>query len=90
MDRVQIANFVSALVFVYSAMIFAYIIVSFLPLPYNRTTSSIREFLEQTVRPYLNLFRRFIPNVGPFDFSPMVGLILLQIAGRVVHSAIVG
>ena len=39
----------------------------------------VREFLDQTVTPYLNVFRRFIPRIGMFDFSPMVGLIVLLI-----------
>ena len=33
--------------------------------------------------PYLRLFRRVLPSVGPLDLSPMIGIIVLVILGQV-------
>ncbi len=38
--------------------------------------------------PYLNLFRRFIPPLGPLDLSPIVGIFALQIVGNLLASII--
>ena len=54
--------------------------------PYNRALSAVIGFLNETVQPYLNLFRRFIPPLGMFDLSPIVGIILLQVVGGLVTS----
>jgi uncharacterized protein YggT (Ycf19 family) len=81
---------VDALALVYIIMIFAYIVLGLLPIPYNPWVARVREFLDQTVSPYLNLFRRFIPPVGMFDLSPMVGLIVIYIVRRVLVQAIAG
>jgi YggT family protein len=35
-------------------------------------------FLSQLVDPYLNLFRSIIPPLGGIDFSPVIGIFLLQ------------
>jgi YggT family protein len=89
-SRGDLADFVSALALVYIIMIFAYIVLSLLPIPYNPVIARIREFLDQTVSPYLNLFRRFIPPVGMFDLSPMLALIVLYIVRALVVGAIEG
>jgi uncharacterized protein YggT (Ycf19 family) len=81
---------VDALALVYIIMIFAYIVLNLLPIPYNPVIARIREFLDQTVSPYLNLFRRFIPPIGMFDLSPMLGLFLIYIVRSVVVNAIAG
>jgi uncharacterized protein YggT (Ycf19 family) len=90
LTRGDLANFVDALALVYIIMIFAYIVLNLLPIPYNPVIARIREFLDQTVSPYLNLFRRFIPPIGMFDLSPMLGLFLIYIARSIVVNAIAG
>ncbi len=50
-----------ALVLVVWAMVLAYIIMSMLPIPYSRTSSAIRNFLDQTVGPG----PRVLPPVHP-------------------------
>ena len=40
--------------------------------------------LKSSVDLYLNLFKKFIPPVGPFDFSPIVAVFLLIFIWRVV------
>jgi YggT family protein len=85
-----LANFIAALGYVYTLMIIAYIVMSMLPLPYNRTLVTIRDFLDQTVSPFLNIFRRFIPPLGPIDISPMVAIIALNVVTRVLVGVVLG
>ena len=88
MDRDTIAEFVNSLSLVYLLMILAYVVMSMLPLPYNVWVGRIREFLDQTVSPYLNVFRRFIPPIGMFDLSPIIAIIVLRIVTGFVVSLI--
>jgi YggT family protein len=48
--------------------------------------SRIQRFLYDVCEPYLRLFRRVLPPLGPLDLSPMVAVIVLFIAGRVAIS----
>ena len=85
-------GFVSALYYVYLICILAYIIASWLPLPYNMTLNRIQRFLYDVVNPYLRLFRRFIPqlNLGGLglDLSPIVAIITLTIVYRLIDSGL--
>jgi YggT family protein len=81
---IRVANYVSALFYVYIALIFIYILLNLLfsfgmRLPYARWSDALTNFLRDVSEPYLRLFRRFIPQVGAFDFSPMVAIIVLYI-----------
>jgi YggT family protein len=40
--------------------------------------------------PYLKIFRRFIPPIGMFDFTPMIAIIVLIILRTVLHNLIAG
>ena len=82
----QIANFVDALLLVYTILIIAYIFTSMYfnvggRIPYSRWSRSVLDFLRDVTEPYLALFRRFIPPFGPLDLSPMVA-IDRAVAGR--------
>lgn len=93
--RSEIARYVDALFTVYLICIFAYVAISIMysvgirP-PYSRWWNAIVEFLRQVVEPYLRLFRRFLPMMGPLDLSPMVATIVLIVVWRVVVSLIAG
>lgn len=73
---------------VYTLMIIAWIVLSYFRLPYNRFTAISRTFLEDTVQPFVGLFRRLLPRAGMFDFSPMLAIISLQIAGSVLANVL--
>lgn len=93
--RGQIADFVEALVLVYTLVIIAHILISIVQsagirIPYNTFTSSVIGFLRDAAEPYLAFFRRFIPPLGPFDLSPIIAIILLRIVGGVVVSLVQG
>lgn len=93
--RGQIADFVNALILVYSIIIIAYIFSSLFfnfggRLPYSRGSRVVLDFLRDVSEPYLRIFRRFIPPIGPLDLSPMIALFVLYIVGGIVASAIQG
>jgi YggT family protein len=87
MTRHDVAGFVDALITVYVIIILIYIVVNFLfafglrP-GYYRWLDAVLDFLRDVSEPYLRLFRRFIPPIGPIDISPIVALLVLQIVGR--------
>jgi uncharacterized protein YggT (Ycf19 family) len=85
----QISGFISALIFVYTILIIAYILTSMYfnvggRLPYSRWSRGILDFLRDVCEPYLAIFRRFIPPFGPLDLSPMIGILVLVVVGRVI------
>ena len=45
-------------------------------------------FLRDVCEPYLRIFRRILPSFGGLDFSPIVGIILLQVVGNLISSAV--
>jgi YggT family protein len=93
--RDDIAGYVSAIITVYTLLIIAYILSSMFfafggRVPYARWSSAILGFLRDVCEPYLAIFRRFIPPLGPIDLSPIIAIILLRIVGGVVVSLIQG
>ncbi len=93
--RDDIADFVETLVLVYVLLIIAYILTQLFfgfggRMPYNRAGSAIMGFLHDTVEPYLRIFRKFIPPLGPIDLSPIVAIIVLQIGGAIVAGIVRG
>jgi YggT family protein len=82
----SLAQFVRVFIFVYTLLILAYIITSWIRLPYSPTLNRVQRFLYDVVDPYLRLFRRFIPPLGPIDLSPMVAIIVLFVLSGVLTS----
>ena len=80
----SIANFVSVFVSVYILLILAYIITSLIRLPYSPWLNRIQRFLYDVCEPYLRIFRRFLPPLGPLDLSPMLAIIVLIVVERIV------
>ena len=75
----QAKTFVSVFITVYTLVIFAYIITSWLRLPYSPWLNRIQRFLYDVSEPYLRVFRRMLPSLGPLDLSPIVGIVVLII-----------
>ena len=91
--RQEIADFVSALIFVYTICIIAWIVAQFVfalgaRVPYNRVFSAVLDFLRDVSEPYLRIFRRLPLQIGPIDLSPIVAIIVLRIVGGIVVSLI--
>ena len=77
-------NFVQVFTLVYFLLIFAYILMSWVRLPYSLWLSRIQRFLYDVCEPYLRIFRRILPPFGPLDLSPMIAILVLWIASQVV------
>jgi YggT family protein len=95
LDRGDVADYVGALFIVYVILIFARIVISFVPrMPYRPWLRSVLDFVTETTDPYLNFFRRFLPSIGgggfALDLSPMIGLIVLFVAQAIVVGLIRG
>ena len=91
--RDEIAGYVAAIFFVYTLLIIAYILASLIfafggRVPYSRWSSAILGFLRDVCEPYLRIFRRFIPPLGPLDLSPIVAIFVLNVVSRLVVSLI--
>ena len=93
-NRGDIADYVAALIDVYTILIILNVLLSwiqqFRPLPYNLALRAVIGFIEDTTNPYLNLFRSFIPRLGMFDISPIVAILVLVIGGGLVVDLIRG
>ena len=93
--RTDIAGYVDAIFLVYSLLIVVYVLLSMIfslgaRVPYSRFTDAILTFLRDVSEPFLGIFRRFIPLIGPLDLSPLVGLIVLNIVRVIMVNAIHG
>lgn len=92
-DTVETAqSFVNTVFLVYLLCIIAYIITSWIPLPYNVWLNRVQRFLYDVVDPYLRLFRRFLPQLSfgglGLDLSPIVAIFTLLIVQRLVVEGI--
>jgi YggT family protein len=85
-------GFVTVLYWVYLLCIIAYILTSWLPLPYNVWLNRVQRFLYDVVDPYLRLFRRLLPQLSVaglgLDLSPIVAILVLRIGGGIIVNLI--
>jgi YggT family protein len=92
--RVQIAEYLSTLIYVYTLLIILFIVIQLLfsvglrP-PYSRTIDAILGFLRDICEPFLRIFRRLIPSFGGLDFSPILAIISLQIINSIVVNQLI-
>ncbi len=84
----SIESFLHVFISVYILLIFAYIITSWVRLPYSPWLNRIQRFLYDVCEPYLRLFRRLLPPFGPLDLSPIVAVITLVVLDRVVTAVL--
>jgi len=67
-------------------ILIAYVFISYFLDPYH----PVRRNIDRIVDPMLAPIRRILPPVGMIDFSPLVLLILIQIAGRIILQLLAG
>ena len=77
-------TFVYVFSLVYTLLILVYVFSSWLRLPYSPWLNRIQRFLYDVSEPYLRLFRRVLPSMGPLDLSPIVAVIVLWLLSRVL------
>ena len=78
----SVETFINVFLLLYGLVIIAYIITSWLRLPYSPTLNRIQRFLYDVCEPYIRLFRRVLPATGGLDLSPMLALIALGVIDR--------
>jgi YggT family protein len=93
LNRGDVADYVQALFIVYYILIFANIILSFVPrMPFSLWSQAIINFIRETTDPYINIFRRIMRPIGggpiSIDLSPMLALLVLFVADGIVVRAI--
>lgn len=76
----------SGIIELYSIALIVYILMSWFP---NARDTAIGRFLTRICEPYLEPFRRFVPPIGMLDLSPLVALIVLNLA-RMGISQLIG
>jgi YggT family protein len=76
------ARFVDIFVGVYVLLIFAYVLTSWVTMPYS--LNWLQRFLNDVCEPYLRIFRRLLPSMGPLDVSPIVAVIVLVALDQLV------
>jgi len=86
----SIVRFVDVFITVYILLILAYIITSWVRLPYSLWLNRIQRFLYDVCEPYLRIFRRVVPPIGPLDLSPMIAVIVLLLLRGVVTRLLSG
>ena len=80
----SVEEFVHAFITLYGIVLIAYILMSWVRLPYSLTVDRIQHFVHDVSEPYLRLFRRFIPMAGGIDFSPIIAFVALGLIDQLV------
>ncbi|MFS0751923.1 YggT family protein [Oceanobacillus sp. 1P07AA] len=76
---IQILNLINMGITIYSLALFVYIMLSWLP---GARDTSFGELLGKICEPYLEIFRKFIPPLGMIDLSPLVAILVLNLANQ--------
>jgi YggT family protein len=80
----SVEAFVNVFILLYGIVLFVYILMSWVRLPYSVTLDRIQHFVHDVSEPYLRLFRRLLPMAGPLDLSPILAFISLTAIDRLV------
>ena len=84
----SLQSFVRVFTSIYILLIFAYVLLAWIHLPYSSVAATLQRFLDEVCRPYLGLFRGRIPAIGPLDLSAIVAIIVLLVAARLINALI--
>jgi len=74
---IQVFNVLNLALEIYGYALIVYIFMSWFP---GARESSFGQILTKICEPYLEQFRKFIPPLGMIDFSPIVAILVLQLA----------
>ncbi len=85
MTGAVLAQLISLLANILIILIFIWVIISWILSPYH----PVRQALDRIVEPMLSPIRRVIPSVGMIDLSPMILMILIELASRILISFLV-
>ena len=77
-----LAQLIGLLANILIILIFIWVIVSWILPPFH----PLREALDRIIEPMLAPIRNVLPTAGMIDFSPMVLMILIELASRILVS----
>jgi uncharacterized protein YggT (Ycf19 family) len=77
---------IDTFLWVYILLIFVYVLISWVRLPYTVWVRRLTDFLRDVCEPYLRIFRRILPPLGPLDLSPLVAILALVAVQRIVDA----
>jgi YggT family protein len=78
----SVQRFVSVFFGVYILLILAYVLTSWIRMPY--ALHRVQRFLDDICEPYIRLFRRVLPSMGGLDLSPIVAVFTLIVARTIL------
>ena len=81
-----VQQFVDVFIYVYVLVILIWVLLSWFRLPYS--FNPVQRFLDDVVSPYLNLWRKVIPMIGPLDLSPIVAIFGLLVLRYVIDTVL--
>ena len=84
MSTTLVEQFLVSLGLVYTGFIFLHIILGYLQLSYSPWLGRLRALTYDTVEPYLRWWRNIIPSAGGLDFSPIVGIVAINVGVGIV------
>ena len=83
----EVELFINVFISVYALVVFVYVLTSWIPrMPYS--LNPVVRFLNDVCEPYLRLWRRILPSMGPLDLSPMVGIFALVVFDRIINNVL--
>jgi uncharacterized protein YggT (Ycf19 family) len=82
----SVQSFIWVFATVYTLVIVVHILMSWVQPKYSPWVNRIQRFLYDVSEPYLRLFRRILPSLGPVDLSPIIAVVVLGVLAKVLIS----
>ena len=88
---IALANAINIIFRAYTILIFARVIFSWIRVdPYHPTWGPILRFIYQATEPIMQPIRNILPSMGGLDFTPIIGLIVLDLLRGVIINILLG
>lgn len=88
MNPYTIVNLINTLVNFYSTLIVIWCLLTWIPMKRDGLLADIAAVIGSLVNPYLNLFRKMMPSTMGIDLSPVIAVLALTVAERLLISII--
>ena len=88
MNPYTIVNLINTLVNFYSTLIVIWCLLTWIPMKRDGLLADLAAVIGSLVNPDLNLFRKMMPSTMGIDFSPVIAVLALTVAERLLISII--